>query len=66
MLGTLLAGAGYPKARLPVSLNRSDFAVPDAAVFHPEIVPDAAAVGLRSAISPEAAIADLRAACENF
>ena len=63
-LSTLLANAGYPSSRLMVSSNRSDFAAPNATVFHPDIVPDAAAAGLRYAISLEAAVADLRAAGE--
>jgi hypothetical protein len=45
-LSTLLAAAGYPNLRLLVSSNRSDFAAPNATVFHPDIVPDAAAAGL--------------------
>jgi hypothetical protein len=63
-LSTLLATAGYPHSRVLVSSNRSDFAAPYATVFHPDIVPDAAAAGLRYAISLEAAVADLRAAGE--
>jgi hypothetical protein len=63
-LSTLLAAAGYPNWRLLVNSNRSDFAAPNATVFHPDIVPDAAAAGLRYAISLEAAVADLRAAGE--
>ena len=63
-LSTLLAAAGYPHSRVLVSSNRLDFAAPNATVFHPEIVPDATAAGLRYAISLEAAIADLRAAGE--
>jgi len=47
-----------------VSSNRSDFAAPNATVFHPDIFHDAAAAGLRYAISLEAAVADLRAAGE--
>jgi hypothetical protein len=57
-------GAGYPKSRVLVSSNRSDFAAPNANVFHPEIVPDAAAAWLRYANSLDAAVADLRAAGE--
>ena len=53
-----------PTRGVLVSSNRSDFAAPNATVFHPDIVPDAAAAGLRYAISLEAAIADLRAAGE--
>ncbi len=63
-LSTLLAAAGHPKWRMLVSSNRSDFAAPNATVFHPDIVPDAAAAELRYAISLEAAVADLRAAGE--
>ena len=63
-LSTLLAAAGYPNSRLLVSSNRSDFAAPNATVFHPDIFHDAAAAGLRYAISLEAAVADLRAAGE--
>ena len=63
-LSTLLAAAGYPNSRRLISSNRSDFAAPNATVFHPDIVPDAAATGLRYAISLEAAVADLRAAGE--
>jgi len=47
-----------------VSSNRSDFAAPNATVFHADIVTDAAAAGLRYASSLEAAVADLRAAGE--
>ncbi len=63
-LSTLLAAAGYPNSRVLVSSNRSDFATPNAMVFHPDIVPHSAAAGLRYAISLEAAVADLRAAGE--
>ncbi len=63
-LSTLLAAAAYPNSRVLVSSNRTDFAAPNATVFHPDIVPHAAAVGLRYAVSLEAAIADLRAAGE--
>ena len=63
-LSTLLAAAGYPHSRVLVSSNRSDFAAPNATVFHPDIVPHAAAAGLRYAVSLEAAVADLRAAGE--
>jgi len=63
-LSTLLGAAGYPKRRVLVSSNRRDFAAPNATVFHPEILPDAAAAGLRYAVSLQAAIADLRAAGE--
>jgi hypothetical protein len=60
-LSSMLAASGYPNSRVLVSLNRSDFADPNAAVFHPEIAPDAAAAGLRYAASLEVAIANLRA-----
>jgi hypothetical protein len=63
-LSTLLADAGYPNSRVLVSSNRSDFAAPNATVFHPDIVADAISAGLRYAISLEAAVADLRAAGE--
>ncbi|MDR3632323.1 MAG: hypothetical protein P4L84_00725 [Isosphaeraceae bacterium] len=63
-LSTLPAAAGYPNSRVLVSSNRSDFAAPNATVFHPDIVPDATAAGLRYASSLEAAVADLRAAGE--
>jgi hypothetical protein len=63
-LSTPLAAAGYSKLRVPVSSNRSGFAAPNATVFHPDIAPDAAAAGLRYAVSLEAGIADLRAAGE--
>jgi hypothetical protein len=62
-LSTLL-GAGYPRSRVLVSSNRSDFAAPNATVFHPDIVPDANRAGLRYATSLEAVVADLRAAGE--
>jgi hypothetical protein len=60
-LSAMLAAAGYPKSRVLVSANRSDFAAPNATMFHAEILPDAVAAGLRYAVSFEAAIADLRA-----
>jgi hypothetical protein len=41
-----------------------DFAAPNATVFYPDIVRDAAGAGLRYAVSLEAAVADLRAAGE--
>jgi hypothetical protein len=63
-LSTLLENAAYPNSRVLVSSNRSDFAAPNATVFHPDIVPHAAAAGLRYAVSLEAAVADLRAAGE--
>ena len=47
-----------------VSSNKSDFAAPNATVFHQDIVPAAAAAGPRYAISLEAAVADLRAVGE--
>jgi hypothetical protein len=46
-LSSLLSAAGYPNSRLLVSSNRSDFAAPNATVFHPDIVPDAGPAGLR-------------------
>jgi hypothetical protein len=52
-LSTLL-GTGYPRSRVLVSSNRSDFAAPIATLFHPDIAPDAAAAGLRYAASLEA------------
>jgi hypothetical protein len=63
-LSTQLQAAGYPNWRVLVSSNTTDFAAPNATVFHPEIVPNAAAAGLRYAVSLQAAIADLRAAGE--
>ncbi|HJT31114.1 MAG TPA: hypothetical protein VJ783_03530 [Pirellulales bacterium] len=60
-LSSMLGAAGFPNSRVFVSSNRSDFADPNAAVFHPDIAADAAAAGLRYAVSLEAAIADLRA-----
>jgi hypothetical protein len=63
-LSALLAAVGYPNSRVLVSSNRSDFGAPIATRFHPDIVPDAAAAGLRYAISLEAAVADLRAGGE--
>jgi hypothetical protein len=63
-LSTLLAADGYPNSRVLVSSNRSDFAAPNAIGFHPDIVPDATATGLRYAVSLEAAVGDLRAAGE--
>lgn len=59
-LSTLLL-VGYPNSRVLVSPNRSDFAAPNASVFHQDIAPDAAAAGLQYAISLEAAMAELRA-----
>jgi hypothetical protein len=63
-LSTLLAAAGYPNSRVLVSSNRSDFAAPNATVFHPDIALQAAAAGLRYAVSLESAVTDLRAAGE--
>jgi hypothetical protein len=63
-LSTRLATAGYPNSRVLVSSNRSDFAAPNATVFHQDIDTRATAAGLRYAISLESAIADLRAAGE--
>lgn len=63
-LSTLIAAAGYPRSRVLVSSNRSDFAAPNATLFYQEIAHDAAAAGLRYAVSLEAAVADLRAAGE--
>ncbi|HET6881723.1 MAG TPA: hypothetical protein VFI31_16285, partial [Pirellulales bacterium] len=60
-LSSMLGAAAYPNSRVFVSSNRSDFADPNAAVFHPQIAADAIAAGLRYAASLEAAIADLRA-----
>ena len=51
-------------SRVLVSSNRSDFAAPNATVFHPDIVPDAAAAWLLYAISLDTAVAGLRAAGE--
>lgn len=63
-LSDLLRAGGYPRWRVLVSSNRSDFAAANATVFHQEIVNDANATGLRYAISLEAAVADLKAAGE--
>jgi hypothetical protein len=63
-LSTLQQVVGFPNWRILVSSNRSDFAAPNATIFHPEIVVDAAAAGLRYAVSLQVAIADLRAADE--
>jgi hypothetical protein len=60
-LSTLLGAAGYHNSRVLVSSNRSDFAAPNATVFHTDIVPHANAAGLRYAVSLEVAVADLRA-----
>ncbi len=62
-LSTLL-GAGYSNSRIFVSSNRSDFAAPNATVFHQEIAHAAAAAELRYAVSMEAAVTDLRATGE--
>jgi hypothetical protein len=59
-LSSLLSDTGYRPSRLLVSSNRSDFAAPNATVFHPDIVPDAGPAGLQYAVSLEAAIARLR------
>ena len=63
-LSSLFTAGGYPRWRVLVSSNRSDFAAAIATVFHPEIVNDANAAGLRYAVSLEAATADLKAAGE--
>lgn len=63
-LSGLLSAGGYPRWRVLVSSNRSDFAAPNATVFHQDIVNDANAAGLRYAVSLEAAVADLKAAGE--
>jgi hypothetical protein len=62
-LSTLL-GAGYPRSRILVSSNRSDFAAPNATVFHQDITHAATTAGLRYAVSLEAAVTDLRATGE--
>ncbi|MGO9919837.1 MAG: hypothetical protein ACLQIB_34730 [Isosphaeraceae bacterium] len=56
--------AGYPRWRVLVSSNRSDFAAPNATVFHQDIDNEATAAELRYAVSLEAAVADLKAAGE--
>jgi hypothetical protein len=63
-LSTLLTTAGYDNSRVLTSSNRSDFAAPNATVFHPDIASEAAVAELRYAVSLEAAIADLRATGE--
>lgn len=63
-LSSMLAAGGYPNSRLLVSSNRADFADPNANVFHPNIIHDAATASLRYAVSMEAALAELRAAGE--
>lgn len=63
-LSELLKGIAYPRWRVLVSSNRSDFAAANATVFHQEIVNDANHAGLRYAVSLEAAVADLKAAGE--
>jgi hypothetical protein len=60
-LSTLLQHSHYPKSRVMVSSNRSDFAAPNAVVFHDDIVADATAAGLEYAVSLEAAVDLLRA-----
>jgi hypothetical protein len=60
-LSSMLAAAKYASSRVLVSSNRSDFAEPNATVFHPEIASDAAAAGLRYSASTEVALAGLRA-----
>ena len=62
-LSTLL-GAAYPNSLVLVSSNRSDFAAPNANIFHPEIAHEAALAGLEYAVSLEAAVAALRATGE--
>jgi hypothetical protein len=57
-------GPAYPKSRLLVSSNKSDFAATSATVFHEHIEQEATNAGLRYAVSIEAAVADLRAAGE--
>jgi hypothetical protein len=60
-LSSLLQLSAYPNSRLLVSSNRSDFAAPNATVFHNEILADANAAGLRYATSLEAGIQFLQA-----
>ena len=60
-LSMLLETSGFPNSRTLVSSNRADFAKPNETVFHPDIAPDAAAAGLRYAVTLEAALADLGA-----
>ncbi len=57
-------GAAYPNSLVLVSSNRSDFAAPNANIFHPEIAHEAALAGLEYAVSLEAAVAALRATGE--
>ncbi len=59
-LSTLMTARQYPKSMVLVSSNRSDFAAPNASVFHADIVPDATAAGLHYAASIETALAELR------
>ena len=63
-LSDLLRAVGYPRWRALVSSNRSDFAAPNATVFHQDIVNDANAAGLRYAVSLEAVVADFKSAGE--
>lgn len=63
-LSDLLKVGGYPRWRVFVSSNKSDFAAPSATVFHPDIASDAAPAGLRYAVSLDAAVTDLKAAGE--
>jgi hypothetical protein len=63
-LSDMLRAVGYPRWRALVSSNRSDFAAPNATVFHQDIVDDANAAGLRYAVSLEAVVADFKAAGE--
>ncbi len=59
-----LLGAGYPNSLVLVSSNRSDFAAPNATIFHPDIAPEAAVAGLEYAVSLEAVVAVLRSTGE--
>jgi len=63
-LSDLLRAVGYPRWRALVSSNRSDFAAPNATVFHQDIVNDANAGRLRYAGSLEAVVADFKSAGE--
>ena len=56
-----LAGCRLSQLAGLVSSNRSDFAAPNANIFHPEIAHEAALAGLEYAVSLEAAVAALRA-----
>jgi hypothetical protein len=60
-LSALLQSASYPCSRWLISSNRSDFAAPNATVFHADIAAEATAAGLGYSVSLEAAIAELRA-----